>query len=261
VRSTTRGGTTRDRLTAFVAAIGILTATAEVRAQAPGTPLDPIPAELETRWALSALPPALREGATVHRLVPRKGYELARQGTNGMTCLVQRTVWESGELRNDIYIPLCYDAAGTSTYLRVIMDAAALRARGVNATTLKATIAGRYADGTYPVPARAGLSYMMAAVVRTYGLPDMQVHTWSMPHLMFYAPHVTNGDIGATPDPNDLATLRYPFIDRQGNGEQSYMIQMLGEAETAKLLADEKPLIDALCAYRSLLCLGHEGAP
>ena len=37
----------------------------------------------------------------------------------------------AGRLRNDIYIPLCYDAVGTATYLRVMMDAAVLRARGM----------------------------------------------------------------------------------------------------------------------------------
>jgi hypothetical protein len=29
----------------------------------------------------------------------------------------------------------------------------------------------------------------------------------------------------------------------------------MGEAETAKILADEKTLIDDLCAYRDVLCL------
>lgn len=252
-----RNMTNCTRLLGLVTAFGIMTSTPEARAQAAGTPLDPMPAELETRWALSALPPALRDGATVHLLAPAQGYRLAHQGTNGVTCIVQRTVWESGELRNDIYIPLCYDAAGTSTYLRVIMDAAALRARGMNAADLKATIAGRYADGTYHVPARAGLSYMVAPVFRTYGPPDMQVHTTALPHLMFYAPHVTNADIAATPDLSDLASLRHPFIDRQGNGEQSYMIQMLGETETAKVLTSEQDLVAALCTYRTFLCLGR----
>ena len=35
------------------------------------------------------------------------------------------------------------------------------------------------------------------------------------------------------------------------------MIQLMGEAEKARILADEKPLIDALCAYRAVLCIEH----
>jgi hypothetical protein len=33
------------------------------------------------------------------------------------------------------------------------------------------------------------------------------------------------------------------------------MIQLIGEAEKAKILADEKALLDGLCAYRDILCL------
>ena len=36
------------------------------------------------------------------------------------------------------------------------------------------------------------------------------------------------------------------------------MMQMIGETEKAKILADEKELIDALCAYRDVLCLDME---
>src|SRR5262245_7846515 len=84
--------------------------------------LEQMPATLEARFALSALPPAMRDKATVYLLDPRTGYQLSRQGTSGVTCLVERTVWEWVDFRNDIYIPLCYDAVGTRTHLKVIMD-------------------------------------------------------------------------------------------------------------------------------------------
>jgi hypothetical protein len=87
------------------------------------------------------------------------------------------------------------------------------------------------------------------------GPPDMKMHTMSMPHLMFYAPSITNEDIGAVPNLSDHSTLRYPFIDQQGNAEQSYMIQLIGQAEKARILADEKALLRDLCAYRDVLCL------
>jgi hypothetical protein len=167
--------------------------------------------------------------------------------------------WELSTARDDIYIPLCYDAAGTKTYLRVIMDAARMRAQGVGPAALKAKVESLYADRTYSVPAKAGLSYMVAPVMRTIGPPDLKVHTMAMPHLMFYAPGVTKADIGAAPSLADFASLMNPFIDRQGNAEQSYMIQMLGAAEKARILADEKRLVADPCAYRRILCLGHSG--
>ena len=217
--------------------------------------LTPMPEALEVRLALSALPPALRDEATVHVLNPAKGYRPIRIGTSGVTCIVQRTVWESGELRDDIYIPLCYDASGTSTYLKVIMDAAALRARGLLAGALKAEIAKRWADGTYKVPDKAGVSYMLAPVQRTISPPDLQVHTMTMPHVMFYAPGVTHADLGAKPNLADHASLMYPFIDRQGNDEQSYIIQMIGASEKAEILAEHRDLLRELCAHDDALCL------
>jgi hypothetical protein len=223
--------------------------------QATETTIERMPTDLETRFALSAVPPALRGKATVYLLDPEKGYELSRQGSSGVTCLVERTAWELADFRNDIYIPLCYDAEGTGTYLKVIMDAATLRGEGLSSAALKAEIEQRYGNKTYRVPEKAGVSYMVGPIFRTVGPPDMDVRTLAMPHLMFYAPHVTNEDIGALPDLADHASLLSPFIDRQGNPEQSYMIQLVGAAEKAKILADEKALVDDLCAYREVLCL------
>ena len=220
-------------------------------------PLDQMPAALEMRFALSALPPALRDQATVYLLDPAKGYRVARQGTSGLECLVERTVWEWAELqlRDDIYIPLCYDAAGAKAHLRVMRDVAELRAKGMSADAIKSEIEGRYRSRIYSAPARPGLSYMVAPVFRALGPPDMKMHTMAMPHVMFYAPGVTNEDIGARPNLSDYATLKYPFIDRQGNAEQSVMILLLGDAEKARILADEEQLLADLCAYRDALCL------
>ncbi len=223
--------------------------------EATETTIEQMPAELETRFALSALPPALRDRATVYLLDPEKGYQLSRQGTSGVACLVERTVWEWVDFRNDIYIPLCYDAVGTKAHLKVIMDAATLRAQGMSPVALKGEIENRYRNKTYNVPEKAGLSYMVAPVMRALGPPDMKIHTMSMPHLMFYAPSITNEDIGAVPNLSVHSSLRYPFIDKQGIAEQSYMIQLIGEAEQAKILADEKTLLDDLCAHRDVLCL------
>jgi hypothetical protein len=219
------------------------------------TTIEQMPAKLETQFALSALPAAMRDKATVYLLDPAKGYQLSRQGTSGVACLVERTAWELADFRNDIYIPLCYDAAGTKTYLKVIMDAADLRIQGMNPAALKAEIENRYNSKTYKVPEKAGLSYMVAPVMRTVGPPDMKVHTMPMPHLMFYAPNITNEDIGAAPNLSLHSSLLYPFIDRQGNAEQSYMIQLIGDTEKAKIMADEKGLVAALCTYRASLCL------
>src|SRR5712692_3450851 len=219
--------------------------------QATETTIEQMPAKLETQFAVSALPPAMRDQATVYLLDPKKGYQLSRQGTSGVTCLVERTAWEQTDFRNDIYVPLCYDAEGSKTYLKVIMDVAVLRIQGMNPVALKTEIERRYKNKTYKIPQKTGLSYMVAPVMRTWMMPDWQVHTMPMPHLMFYAPNMTNEDIGAVPN----SSVLYPFVFKEGIAEQSYMIQLIGAAEKAKILADEKTLLHDLCAYRNFLCV------
>jgi hypothetical protein len=116
-----------------------------------------------------------------------------------VTCLVERTAWEQADFRNDIYVPLCYDAEGSKSFLKVIMDVATLRIQGMSPVALKAEIERRYRNRIYRVPEKAGVSYMIAPIVRTWMMPDWHVHTMPMPHLMFYAPNITNEDVGADP--------------------------------------------------------------
>src|SRR4029453_19622650 len=97
--------------------------------------------------------------------------------------------------------------------------------------------------------------FIVRAGMGGFGPADKKMHTMVMPHLMFYAPNITNEDIGAAPNLSDPSSLLYPFIDRQGNAEQSYMIQLIGEAEKAKIPADAKVLLHDLCAHRDVLCL------
>jgi hypothetical protein len=242
----------------LLAAISFSSVAATFSCAANETTLERMPAQLETQFALSALPPALRAPATVYLLDPSKGYYLSQRGTSSLSCIVQRMQWEHADFRNDVYFPVCYDATGARTHLKVIMDAAALRAQGMGPDALKAEIARRFRDSTYKAPEKFGVSYMVGPVMRAGAPPDMKVHTMPMPHLMFYAPYLTNEDIGAMPDLNVYSSLLYPFIDQHGIPEQSYMIQLMGETEKNKILADEKSLVDALCAYRDVLCLTQD---
>ena len=139
----------RNQIGPVIVTIQVLWAYPRLQARAADTTIEQMPAKLETQFALSALPPALRDQATVYLLDPKMGYQLSRPGTSGVTCLVERTAWEQADFRNDIYVPLCYDAEGTKTYLKVIMDVAALRIQGMNPVALKAEIASRYKSQTY----------------------------------------------------------------------------------------------------------------
>lgn len=215
--------------------------------------LDQFPVSLEVRYALSALPPALREKAAVYVLDPAKGYVLEREGSNGQSCFVGRTEWKFADYRNDVFDPICYDAQGANQ-MRVWFDVAELRVKGVAPEAMKHEIQNRFRTGEYKAPDRPGFSYMTAPVHRTYMSLDPKdkdsVMTMSMPHVMYYAPAVANPEVGGMPCP---PCAPYPFVFEAG--PHGYFIQRLGESESAKIVADEARLLKDLCEYRSFLCL------
>ncbi len=98
----------------------LLTASAQNKPAASGAnKIEPLPRDLEIQLALSALPPHLRDNATVYVLNPDKGFEVARKGTNGFHALVARTgddtfrgSWPFTKYRDDILYPISFDDAG-----------------------------------------------------------------------------------------------------------------------------------------------------
>jgi hypothetical protein len=81
--------------------VAVLTGLGFIDAHQTGTTIEQMPAKLETQFALSPLPPAMRDQATAYLLDPKKGYQLSRQGTSGVTCLVKRTAWAQADFRNE----------------------------------------------------------------------------------------------------------------------------------------------------------------
>lgn len=213
--------------------------------------LERMPVDLEVRFALSALPPHLRDKAAVMVLDPAQGYVMERPGGNGFTCIVERTEWPRADFRDDVYTPLCYDAEGSRNHLQVYLDVARLRAGGEGAAAVRDKIAKRFATKHYRAPVRAGLSYMLAPLMRTYTNPNLADHTvatFSMPHHMVYAPNLTAQDIGSAMPPSPFAFIFEP-------GPHGYMVIPLGEREAASLRDASRSLINDLCHYRKSLCL------
>src|SRR3990172_12448680 len=192
----------------FVVIAGLLfslTASAENK-QTPKAmnKIDPLPRDLEMQLALSALPPHLRDNATVYVLNPDKGFEAARKGTNAFHAFVARTgddtfrgSWPLTEYRDDILYPISFDKAGAKEQMRVFFDAAEMQARGTTPGELKKIIKDRYKTGYYKAPERAGISYMLSPILRTYFNPEEsdKVVIINYPHVMYYAPKVSNEDI------------------------------------------------------------------
>ena len=216
--------------------------------------LDKMPADLETEYALSALPPHLRESATVYLLDPNKGYYVARKGTNGFATFVDRTDWEWGEFVQDIYAPISYDPEGVKTYLPVFFAVAEMRASGkYSAAQIRDTILKRVKNGIYKAPTRNGVSYMLGPIMRSHLDSTSGIVSMVMPHFMFYAPRVDNSDIGGEWDGHTPYAINSgDNLDKQ-HSIFDYIIIPAGDKEKAKILEDDKDLIQRLAAYKACL--------
>ncbi len=249
-----------------------LTANAENR-QTPKVinKIEPLPRDLEIQLALSALPPHLRGNATVYVLNPDKGFEVARKGTNGFHAFVARTgddtfrgSWPLTRYRDDILYPISFDAAGAKEPMRVFFDAAEMQAKGTPPGELKKIIKDRYKAGYYKAPERSGVSYMLSPVLRTYVNPEESdsVATSNNPHVMYYAPNVSNEDIGGKPPSISFAGYGmdvggfYPFIIMPG--PHGYMIHLLGLPERAAINKEYEEMLARLCKIKEVWCLPKE---
>ena len=218
--------------------------------------LERMPEDLETDFALSALPPHLRAGATVYLLDPAKGYYVSRSGSNGFVCFISRTEWEWGEFRNDLAVPMSYDAEGAKTIFIVYKDVAAMRAsRKFSAVQIRDTVAQRIKNGFYKAPSRYGISYMLAPVMRAYEADpdDKKIITISVPHYMFYAPYIMNADIGISPDSEQEFILANPgdYVLGQGKGPFGIVIFPVTKEHKLKIAEDGSALLKRLVAYKS----------
>jgi hypothetical protein len=219
--------------------------------------IEPLPRDLEIQLALSALPPRLRDNATVYVLNPAKGFEVVRQGTNDFSALVARTgddtfkgSWPLTEYRNDILYPISFDKAGSKAQMRIFLDAAELQAKGTPPGELKKIMQDRYKTGFYSAPERAGIAYMLSPVLRTYMSPEENdvVVTANYPHVMFYAPEISNEDIGGG-KPGGME----PFVILHGH--HGYMIQPYGVTERAAINKEYADMLGKLCSIKDAWCL------
>ncbi len=184
-----------------------------------------IPREQEIELALKAGPVHLRNEATVYTF-GKNGYEKARTGANGFNCLVNRDGTQNGD--QSVY-PTCWDPEGSRTILPVMLRVGELLAQGKSAGEIKRDIDHGFEQGRFHSPAKAGIAYMLAGDVKFDPKTGTLSATVFPPHYMFYAPGVTNTDIGMS---KEATTPGLPFVysGYSGGTKTSYIIVMAGQS-------------------------------
>lgn len=147
------------------------------------------PRDVQFAIAVSAGPP-IADKATVYVLGPQ-GYEVARQGTNGFSCIVERQPINA-------VAPVCYDAEGTATLIPVDEFIERERARGQADADIAKAVADGYRTGQFKAPRKGGIAYMLSDYNWLVD-PQTKKMIHFPGHLMFYAPNATAEDIGSGP--------------------------------------------------------------
>jgi hypothetical protein len=141
----------------------------------------------EIAMALSACPSSVASKAAVY-VLEKSGYVKVRDSENGFTAIVQHSLLTSQE-------PQCMDAEGTRTFLPRMLKVAELRAQGKSADEIKRFVADALVRGVFHPPTRPGIAYMLST--QNLVPDDNGVVAPFPPHVMFYAPYLTNADIGS----------------------------------------------------------------
>ena len=183
---------------AMTLAIGAVAPAAAQEAPEITGPRRQLPRADEVALARSAAPPEVSAAATVLAL-EAGGYVVAEQGTNGVTCYVNRSQPESLE-------PHCFDEEASRTILPIQLRRAELRQRNVPANEIDRAIEKGIADGTFHLPRRPAMSYMMSAAQVLYDPRGQRVGAWQ-PHLMIYYPYLTQAQLGLGAEPSTRAAL------------------------------------------------------
>ena len=122
------------------------------------------------------------------------------------------------------------DAEGARTLLPRILKVAELRAQGKPPEEIKRFVADAVAKGVFRPPSRLGVDYMLSTE-NVVPLDPEKGTVGHPPHVMFYAPYLTNADLGSqnlawpafvagSGTPNALIIVPVPEEASAGSGHE-----------------------------------------
>ncbi len=193
-------GIAMKTISGSVVVFGALLLGASVAQAAPAAAMAPLdqymmPRDAEIALAKSAAPASISGDATIMVLTP-KGYETAVKGSNGFVCFVERA-WLA-ELTNPIFWnpavrgPDCLNPAAARSILPHDLERAKWALGGLTIPQMIERTKAEIAAKTYIMPEPGAMSFMLS---KEQKLGTSGTH-WH-PHLMFFVPAKSDGDMGA----------------------------------------------------------------
>lgn len=187
---------------AFLSA-SVVAATFPARAEAAGT-LYPAMAPIaqymmasrqsEIDFARTAAPKAISGKATV-LVLGAHGYETAAKGTNGFTCIVERSWTKAFDDDNfwnpRVLTPICYNPQASRTVVPYTLFETKLALAGATEATIRDRLAAAIAAKQLVVPENGSMAYMMSKQQYI----DDHVKAWYS-HVMIYTPKPLGANAG-----------------------------------------------------------------
>jgi hypothetical protein len=172
-----------------------------------------LPREVEITLARSAAPASVSKDARV-LIFADTAFIVAENGTNGVTCIVNRSWPASLE-------PHCFDAEASETILPMEMRRTILYHQGHSEAEVDREIAGNLAKGVFHLPRRPAMSYMMSDGQQLIGDSGNSAGHWR-PHIMIYYPFLKNSDLGFSKAPD----IKIGMVADEASASSSIMIIM-----------------------------------
>lgn len=174
------------RLIPLLAAALLVTRLAT--AQSHSGPRPAVAHDVEIPLARSAAPPEISAKAGVWFWNGRGAYVQGVPSENGVNCFVSRLWVPSVE-------PHCFDQEASASIFPILRRRIELYSEGKSPAEVEAQIATGLKDGTFRLPARPAVTYMMSGAQQLVTGDGQAVGSWQ-PHLMIYYPQLSGKQVG-----------------------------------------------------------------
>jgi hypothetical protein len=158
-----------------------------------------MPRDAEIVLARSAAPGGISDRATI-KVLTKSGFEVAREGDNGVVCMVMRgfsaPTYTPAQFRNLVYdptvrAPICFTAPAARTAMPYYELRTKLAMEGKGPDQIAEGLQAAYVKGDLPHRDAVTFAYMWSA--HQHLAPGLGA--WR-PHLMVFAPYYTNAMVG-----------------------------------------------------------------